>query len=172
MHFASTIHKAAHCQWLIDQLLCRGWQAYRSLDPDAVARWKEVASYISIESVLEGIPLVFQATLYLYQLTDLCHFVTCDSAAIARTFPADVLTLPSAPPISAAEVMAIHSHDPHCGHLPLTDDGWFTLRLDSMNATFVERNAGPFRRVAEIEIPGEHGSPLTSAANLASTDNK
>lgn len=76
--------------------LCRGWQAFRSRDQDVAARWKEVASFISIESILEGIPLVCLAALALYETTDPCQFLTCEPTTIAHSFPADVLTLPSA----------------------------------------------------------------------------
>lgn len=105
--------------------------------------------------MLEGVPLVFLATIYIYLLTDLCRFVTCDAAAIKHAFPSSVLTLPSAPPISEAQVLAIHSHDHHCSHLPLTSDGWFTFDRDILNTTFVDRKAAPLERVVEFEVTGE-----------------
>lgn len=136
------------------RIACRAWQAVHDRSKEATQRWKEVADHISIEGCLEGIPLIIIAALYLYTLTDPCLFVTCDPATIA-IFPSSALTIPSTPALSAADVLAIHRHDPRCSQLPLTSDGWFSLGEGPMNVQHVDRPAsGAFERVMEMEIPG------------------
>lgn len=108
---------------------------------------------------------MFIATIYMYRLTKPCMFGTCDPATIANVFPSYVLTLPQTPALSAADVLAIHHHDPHCSHLPLTSDGWFSFGEVPLNAEYVDRPASvAFERVIEMQIPGAHCCLCTSSS--------
>lgn len=143
------------CYTCSRKLICRAWQAYHDRTKEAVERWREVAHHISLESFLEGVPLIFLAIVYINSLSSACVFATCDPAAIAREFPSHVLTLPPRPALSADDVHAIHLDGPSCGELPLTSDGWFTMDLSRLNTDFLDRPAAALERVIELEIPGE-----------------
>lgn len=136
------------------RIVCRAWQAYREHSKESSQRWKEVADYISVESCLEGIPLMFLASIYMYWLTEPCIFASCDPATVAHLFPSRTITLPPTPPLSADDVQAIHLNNPHCSQLSLTSDGWFTMGGTPLNAQFVDRPPAAFERIIELEIPG------------------
>lgn len=135
-------------------IFCRAWQAYHDRTKDAVERWKEVSDYISVESMLEGFPLIYIAMIYVFHAANPCVIATCDPVTIAQAFPSSVLTLPPNPSLSPNDVIAIHHDNSQCSQQPLTSDGWFTMGMDRLNASFVDRPAGILERIIEFEIPG------------------
>ena len=108
----------------------------------------QIMKHMSLEGVVEGVPLIASAVAYMSDISTRCAVVTCSPDQISTNFPSLTMTLmPSSRPISSQDVLAVQNED--CRHLPLTTDGWFSMRLQDID--YVERETGFLER--EIEFP-------------------
>lgn len=101
--------------------------------------WKAVNALFSLESVLEGAPLILLTSLWLYkERLSSCWHMNCDPAALMAEFPASVLPdFDSSEPFLVEYATAMQTH-PGCTYQPVASDGWFTAHTTLRSGEFQE----------------------------------
>lgn len=135
---------------------CRAWRACAGRTAHLERHLRDLEADFATESLFEGLPLTFLAFIHMFVRTDPCELATCDAATIAATFPPYVQSAlpPSGRPLTPAEAAALQGA--RCTALPLTADGWFTMRkgiYDRARAA-LDRSSGFFERPIEFPLYG------------------
>lgn len=138
-------------------LLCRIWALCTAPLSHIEVHMEQVYQHFALESLLEGIPTIMLAFVWLYATSSSkgCIFATCRPSAISSNFPNHSHTLPMSPrEMLSEEVAALQSGQ--CTALPLTSDGWFTMDWTPRNAVihWQENTQHFLYRPVEFELKG------------------
>lgn len=93
----------------------------------------------SLESILEGAPLMLLAGVFLHK-ADLsrCWHMNCDPAVLRASFPASVLPGFNSTEMFTEEYAAAMQTHPGCIHQPVSSDNWFTAHTELRPGEFLD----------------------------------
>ena len=120
---------------------CRTWQALISVAKRRSSEdaWKPVSALFSLESMLEGAPLILLTSAWLHRASlSRCWHMNCDPVVLKATFPASVLPHFDSTERFKSEYAAAMQTQPGCTYHPMSSDGWFTAHTKLRSGEFLK----------------------------------